>query len=288
LGGVLTSSPSVMSFNQNHMEVVVRGQDEGVWTLRWDAATGWADWVTLEAQIKDSPGAVAQSQYNWQVYVRGMDDHVYERGRHTAPGGVTQWIDFGGVLTSSPSPVARGRVFVRGQDGAVWQGDIPPYVPIPKTHIDKFVSDAPGGYIPVGGSATLSWSVSNCEGCKVSLVGRDGTNYGHTSLSVTKLPNPGMFTVKPQQTNNKYTLTASGYGGTDTRDIFVHLQGPPPPALTAFYFKMEGDESNQIPPCFVHTVYAIDEATATQIATLAYGGYTPTLITAAEIFSACS
>ena len=56
LGGILTADPAAVSWGTNRVDVFVRGQDESLFHLDWDA-NRWSGWSTLGGVLATGPGA---------------------------------------------------------------------------------------------------------------------------------------------------------------------------------------------------------------------------------------
>ncbi|HEX8126101.1 MAG TPA: serine hydrolase, partial [Allosphingosinicella sp.] len=91
--------------------------------------TKWNGWFGLGGQIKGAPAAVAPTADTIDIYVRGMDDRLWQKWWdgskwHPSDDGWTVHDDGAFRLGSSPSVISRGAgfrdVYVRGQDGAVY------------------------------------------------------------------------------------------------------------------------------------------------------------------------
>jgi hypothetical protein len=100
------------------------------------------------------------------------------------------------------------------------------------------------GYINLGESIHLNWSINDCNGCKVSVLGQEG-NYDDTwilrSINATNLPAIGAILVHPSLHYCAYTVTAAGPHGTVSQTIkqSVYWPSPTPPTGTATrYFKV--------------------------------------------------
>jgi hypothetical protein len=81
LGGVITSAPSAVSFDQNHVRVFARGVDGQIWYLPYDSG-GWGKWRPLPKMggvwADSAPTAVGQPGASAiSVYVRGSDGALW-------------------------------------------------------------------------------------------------------------------------------------------------------------------------------------------------------------------
>ncbi len=136
-GGVLGSSPTVVSSEPKNRDVYIRGSDGALWRKYWHADSGWHGWESLGGQIQGAPGVVIAGNAT-DVYVRGMDNALWQKT--WTPGSAwTGWIrhDDRTVLGSSPSVVRLGSsptvvssepknrdVYIcgsSGSDGTVWR-----------------------------------------------------------------------------------------------------------------------------------------------------------------------
>ena len=76
LGGVIEGVPSVVSFDQNHMLVAVRGTDRAVWVRVFN--NGWrTEWGSLAGLITSSPTAVSWAPGRVDIFARGDSGGVW-------------------------------------------------------------------------------------------------------------------------------------------------------------------------------------------------------------------
>ena len=127
-GGVLASKPALGSMGPDHEHVFVRGTDGNVYQKYWTAAGGWRGWFNIGAPaggFNGAPATISRNKDVCNVYVRGNDNALWQRGYYDG-----QWHpwgrhDDGGVLASEPALGSMGpdheHVFVRGTDGKVYQ-----------------------------------------------------------------------------------------------------------------------------------------------------------------------
>ncbi len=127
-GGVLASKPALGSMGPDHEHVFVRGTDGNVYQKYWTAAGGWRGWFNIGAPaggFNGAPATISRTKDVCNVYVRGNDNALWQRGYYDG-----QWHPWGrhndgGVLASEPTLGSMGpdheHVFVRGTDGKVYQ-----------------------------------------------------------------------------------------------------------------------------------------------------------------------
>lgn len=126
-GGVLASPPAAGSMNPNHEHVFVRGTDGQVWVKWWLQGSGWSAWAALGAPPGGFVGGpvITQSAATCDLFVRGVDNALWQRGYRS--GGWASWErhNDGGVLAEDPSASSlkpdQLQLVVRGADGNVWQ-----------------------------------------------------------------------------------------------------------------------------------------------------------------------
>lgn len=132
------SAPSVASWGENHLDVMVRGQDDRVYHKSCTsdcvgAQGGWSGWDVLgTATIIGKPTTVARAVGIIDVFAQGMDDQLW--GVEFSGGGWGDWypLNNGGTLQhdnacpdcTSPAVGARDEhsldIYIRGQDDKVW------------------------------------------------------------------------------------------------------------------------------------------------------------------------
>jgi hypothetical protein len=165
------------------------------------------------------------------------------------------------------------------------------YLPQRPPQITSFTAAPNNGYIPVGGSATLSWTIANCDpSCNVAIKAMDGLNYVDLLSDFPNRPANGSMTVSPtRSTMTRYTLSAqSDFGIAAPVSKVVQLYAVPgSTAGQVYFFKMENVQST-VRPCFTMAIYAPDETTGQQWAEALNGGYTPTTITYADYVAGCN
>lgn len=128
-GGDLASGPALASWNSGRLDVFARGVFNNLIHTWWDISTGWVGWedvnpkLQVQYEIVFQPTAVSWGEHWISVFaVRAGDGHLlhsYWNGMHWYG-----WEDLGGVLTATPTAVARGphrlNVFGRGSDGRIY------------------------------------------------------------------------------------------------------------------------------------------------------------------------
>jgi uncharacterized protein YvpB len=115
------SAPAAASWGPGRMDVFVRGTDNALWHLWWNAA-GWGGWESLGGSLASAPAVAAWSTNRLDVFARGTDgtlQHIWSDGMSWSG-----WESLGGALTSAPAAAswAAGRLdlFVRGTDNALY------------------------------------------------------------------------------------------------------------------------------------------------------------------------
>ena len=121
LGGILTSAPTVASWQSNRLDVFAIGQNRALWHLYWNGSS-WSQWEDLGGVLNYSPAAVSWGRNRIDVFGVGTNKalwHKYWNGSTWS-----NWEDLGGVLTSAPAVSSwqnnRLDVFARGQNQALW------------------------------------------------------------------------------------------------------------------------------------------------------------------------
>ena len=121
LGGILTSSPAVSSWQANRLDVFGRGQNNALWHKWWDG-TGWSEWEDLGGVLTSNPGAVSWGPNRIDVFGRGQNNALWHKWWDGSRW--SEWEDLGGILTSGPAAASWGAnridVFGRGQNNALW------------------------------------------------------------------------------------------------------------------------------------------------------------------------
>jgi len=126
-GGVLHSRPTLGSMGPDHEHVFARGQDGQVWQ-KWWTAGAWGGWIPLGAPpggFVGGPTTISRNAKVCNLYVRGADNALWQRAYANSQWGAWFRHNDGGLLSDEPALDSMGpdheHVFVRGQDGHVWQ-----------------------------------------------------------------------------------------------------------------------------------------------------------------------
>lgn len=121
------------------------------------------------------PGAASWGPGRLDVFVRGGDNALWQKG--SADGGITWsgWGSLGGVLTSDPAAVSWGPgridVFVRSSDNAIWQRSY-----------DQSINGWTG-WGSLGGSASSGPAVASRGAGNIDLIVNGGPNLWQRSFS---------------------------------------------------------------------------------------------------------
>jgi hypothetical protein len=282
-------------------------------TFESDGGSGWIDLgqTQSDATVQIDPGRQARAWAGAQNLAGGVASLKVTIKRST-----TTLYD----LTTTSTPDSQGNVvdtlLISGSDGAGHPGNQPLifYVPakmvatatnfnnmtITRTvsyirkpqppKITAFTASPNNGYINVGESATLHWSINECgAGCAVAMVAHDGVNYQDLLASFSGLGSSGSMVVSPRRsTLTKYTLSAQNPVGTATADTIVQLYAPmntPPSCPMYFYFRItdnSGDCYGTIAQC------APDSQSAVHFLTYTYPqGYSFTPISEQDFSNGC-
>lgn len=121
LGGLTNAAPDEAAW-PNHVDVVVRGRDGGVWEKAATSGTFAPAWTPLGGFILNGPSAVSWGTDRTDVFVRGGDNALWANAwvvDHWAG-----WYSLGGGLNSGPDAASPAvnilDVFAVGGDGAMW------------------------------------------------------------------------------------------------------------------------------------------------------------------------
>jgi len=121
LGGTLTSSPAVASWQPGRYDVLARGTDNAIWHTVYSGKP--SGWQSIGGKASSPPAAVSWGAGRLDVFVRGTDNQLWTR-HYTAGAGWSGWSSLGGILTSGPAAASWGTgrldVFARGAGNAVW------------------------------------------------------------------------------------------------------------------------------------------------------------------------
>lgn len=116
------SSPSVVSWGSNRLDVFQRGPNNTLQHKFWNGSV-WSGWGDLGGGLNGGPDAASWASNRLDVFVRGTDNRLHHKWWDGIRWSV--WEDLGGTLTSDPSAVSWGPgrldVFVRGTDNAMWR-----------------------------------------------------------------------------------------------------------------------------------------------------------------------
>jgi alpha-galactosidase len=120
LGGTATASPALVRFDDTHTATFTRTTSGA---LTENTGTTWTNLGgPTRGQILGQPAAYGSTGGRIDVFVRGTDNHAYQRTFNGRSWG--RWTDLGGTLTDAPTTAftspARWTVFARGADGQVW------------------------------------------------------------------------------------------------------------------------------------------------------------------------
>ena len=121
LSGVLESSPRVVAWAPNRLDIFVVGTDTALWHRWWDGSS-WGGWESLGGIIVSAPEVVSWNTNRLDVFALGTDHALWHRWWDGSSWG--GWESLGGVLTSPVSAVSwapnRLDVFGVGTDSALW------------------------------------------------------------------------------------------------------------------------------------------------------------------------
>jgi hypothetical protein len=123
LGGIFTSAPFAIAWNNGRVDVFGLGLDRAMYQKTWDGTSWTPDWERLGAAFSSEVFAVSWGNDRLDVFARGVDFSL----RHRTFNGskwLTDWQNLGGSLASPPVAVSWGPnrldVFAIGTDGQVW------------------------------------------------------------------------------------------------------------------------------------------------------------------------
>ena len=125
--GLFTGNPSVIPLASGSSEVFVRGTDNHLWTITYNASGTPGTWTDLSGVLAASPGAAFLDNGYATVYTQGTDGGLDSKTQ-TSSGWPGSWTTLGGPtggqILGSPSvvPLTGGaaQVFVRGTDDQVY------------------------------------------------------------------------------------------------------------------------------------------------------------------------
>jgi hypothetical protein len=79
LGGLATSSPAIASCASGHLDVFVRGTDNGLWQLGFNGSS-WTSWKSLGGYWASGPSAVCRpGTTTIDLFARAGDDALWTR-----------------------------------------------------------------------------------------------------------------------------------------------------------------------------------------------------------------
>ncbi len=120
LGGVLVDSPAVTSSASGHLDIYVRGTDNGL-HHRWHVNNQWSAWENLGGQLGSEPAAVSWGPGRVDVFARGTDGSLITR--RYVQGTWYNWVSLGGQIVGKPAVVSWGPghldVYARGTDNTL-------------------------------------------------------------------------------------------------------------------------------------------------------------------------
>jgi len=105
-GGVLTSSPSAVSWSSNRIDVFVRGTDNQMWH-KFSNGTSWSNYESLGGVLTSGPAAASWAAGRLDVFVVGTDRALYHKWWN---GAWSNWESLGGTLMSDPAAVSWARI----------------------------------------------------------------------------------------------------------------------------------------------------------------------------------
>ena len=77
LGGVLTSSPAAVSWDDGRIDVFVRGTDSALWHKWFE--NGWSGWESLGGILTLEPAVCSWNPGRLDVFVRGTDSALWHK-----------------------------------------------------------------------------------------------------------------------------------------------------------------------------------------------------------------
>ena len=78
LGGMLSSSPTAVSWSPNRIDVFAKGTDNGLWHKWWNG-TSWNGWEPLGGVLTAAPSVSSWGDGRLDVFARGSDNALYHR-----------------------------------------------------------------------------------------------------------------------------------------------------------------------------------------------------------------
>ena len=125
LGGIITTSPAVASWETDRLDVFVRGIDSYLYhNFSTDGGQTWTGWGgDYESTITSDPAAISPEKGRIDLFARGPNDDLLYK-RYTSAGW-SNWVSLGGVISSGPAVASwnpnRLDVFIRGLNEGLWQ-----------------------------------------------------------------------------------------------------------------------------------------------------------------------
>ena len=131
IGGTFASSPNVVSWGANRIDVFATGSGYDVWQRYWSSSGGWSNWVPLGGYIKGKVKAVARTTNRLDIFARGGDNALWTRSWNGSAW--SAWASLGSDFVGEPSVVATDAnhldAFVRDRAGNLlhksWNGSWP-------------------------------------------------------------------------------------------------------------------------------------------------------------------
>ena len=126
LGGALVGGAAVASWGTFESEIFAIQDDGQVWDRYWDG-TAWHDWEPLGGEFTGTPAASARDADRIDVFAIGRDGPLRQRwwdGAHWVPWRVVGGAPEGALAVSCSWIGGELRLFVVGQDRAVWRATL--------------------------------------------------------------------------------------------------------------------------------------------------------------------
>ncbi len=127
LGGQLSASPTVASFDRQRLDVFVRGSDGHLWQRWWDGR--WQHWNDLgnilrkaglgtkhqvvptikrdKLSLASAPACIAKEKRRLDCFMRGADGQLWQRWWSRGDGW-SRWTHLGGPIASAPAVASWG------------------------------------------------------------------------------------------------------------------------------------------------------------------------------------
>src|SRR4051794_23403347 len=124
LGGYSTSAPAAIARRgTNYLDLAIRGGDNTMYLDTYVPGSGWSGWSGLGGGVAAAPPLESQADGVLDIYGRGTDGAVYERG--WSGSAWSDWINLSGGIVGAPAAVNKQPkdvdVYVRGAGNAVYQ-----------------------------------------------------------------------------------------------------------------------------------------------------------------------